>query len=84
MPSVKILTRQLHFGNRLQYVKENGLSKDSHLTTSNHLMSINSVLANLKGEETVHQIKDNMDIEQENSLPSIIGQEEANNHHVFR
>jgi hypothetical protein len=47
-------------------------------------MSTNYVQANLKEEETIHQMLEDMDIGQQNSLPSNIGQEEANNHHVFR
>jgi hypothetical protein len=37
----------------------------------------------MQGEETIHQLKDYMEIEQQISLPSNVGQEEAYSHHVL-
>jgi hypothetical protein len=59
------------------------LNKDSHATTSNQIMLINLVQSNFKEEERMHQMKDDMDIGQQNS-PSNVGQEESINHYVFR
>jgi hypothetical protein len=46
-------------------------------------MSINSTHADLKEEEIVHQLKDDMDIGQHNSPPSTVGQDKALNYPVF-
>lgn len=59
------------------------LAKDFQSTASNQRISINSVQEDLKEEETIHQLKDDMEIEQQNSLPSNVGQEEPYSHHVF-
>jgi hypothetical protein len=59
------------------------LSKDSHSAASSHRMSTNSVQADFE-EDTAHQMMEDMDLGNQNSLPSKIGQEEANSHHVFR
>jgi hypothetical protein len=58
------------------------LGKDFHSTASNRRMSINSLQEDLE-EETVHQLKDDMEIEQQNSLLCNVGQEEAISDHVF-
>jgi hypothetical protein len=59
------------------------LSKGSHFVASNYETSTNSVKADFKEEDTVHQVMEDMDLGNQNSLPSIIGLEEANSHHVF-
>jgi hypothetical protein len=59
------------------------LSKEPHFRVSNHRMSINYVKTYYKEEETIHQLKDDMDIKQNNSLAFNVGQEEANIHRVF-
>jgi len=48
----------------MQPVMENvvNLSKDSHSTSSNHKMSTNSTQSKFKEEETMHQLKDDMNI----------------------
>lgn len=38
------------------------LSKDSHSTASNLMMSTNSVQEDLKDDDTVHQMMDDMDL----------------------
>lgn len=42
-----------------------------------------SVQVELKEEDTVHQMLEDMDLEKQNSLPSNHGQEEAISRHVF-
>jgi hypothetical protein len=59
------------------------LIKDPHSSASNNMMFFNFVQADFNEEETIHQIKYAMDIERHNSLPYNVGQEEANNQHVF-
>jgi hypothetical protein len=46
-------------------------------------MLTNSIQANFKEEDTIHQMMEDMDLGNHDSHPSNIGQEEANNHHVF-
>jgi len=60
------------------------LNKEAQSTTSNNMMSINSTQVEFRGEETIHQMKDAMDIEQQNSLSLNVDREEANNQHIFR
>jgi hypothetical protein len=59
------------------------LSKDSHLATSNHIISTNSVQADLKEEDTMHKMLEDMDLKNQNSLSTHHGKEEANSFHVF-
>jgi hypothetical protein len=59
------------------------ISKDMHSTASDKKTSVNSAHADLKEEETVCQLKDEMDTRLQNSPPSNAGQEEAFSHHVF-
>jgi peptidoglycan hydrolase CwlO-like protein len=49
------------------------LHKDSLSTTSNHQISINSAREDPKEEETVHQSKEAMDVDQQTSLHSMVG-----------
>jgi hypothetical protein len=60
------------------------LTKDSHSVASNHKMSTNSIQVDLKEEHTVHHMMEDMDLGNHNSLPTNLGQEEANSHHVFQ
>lgn len=60
------------------------LQKDSLSSTSNNKVSINSTRAELKEEETVHQLKEPMDIKQQHSPFLDVGWEEAKSLHVFR
>jgi hypothetical protein len=46
-------------------------------------MLMNSAQVEFKEEEKVHQLIENMDIGNLDSLPSNIGLEEANSQHVF-
>jgi hypothetical protein len=46
-------------------------------------MSTNSIQADLKEEDIVHQMTKDMDLGNQDSLPSNNGLEQANNHHVF-
>jgi len=59
------------------------LGKDSYSKTSNKRISINYVQEHLKEEEILHQLKDNMEIEEQNFLPSNVGWEETFIHYVF-
>jgi hypothetical protein len=59
------------------------LSKGSQFVASNHRMSTNSIQVEFKEEDIVHQMIKDMDLGNQDSLPSNIGLEEANNHHVF-
>lgn len=60
------------------------LSKGSHAAASNYRMSVNSSLDDLKEEKTVHQMIEDMDLGNQESHPTNIGQDEALNKHVFR
>jgi len=46
-------------------------------------MSTNSIQTDFKEEDIVHEMKKDMDLGNQDSLPSNIGLEQANNHHVF-
>lgn len=59
------------------------LSKVSHSTASNYRMSVNSAQEDLKEEDTVHQMMENMDLGNQDSHPTNIGQDEAISKHVF-
>jgi hypothetical protein len=59
------------------------LSKGSHSIASNHRMSVNSIQEGLKEEDIVHQMMEDMDLGNQDSHLSNIGQDEANNHHIF-
>lgn len=60
------------------------LSKDSHSAASNHRMPTNSLQADPKEEDTVHQMLKDMGNENQNSLSTNHGKEEANSSHAFR
>jgi len=49
------------------------LNNDSHSITWNHGILINSAQVDYNEDETMHQMKDDMDIEQPNSLSSNVG-----------
>lgn len=53
------------------------LSKGSHLVASNYRMLVNSAQENLKKEDTVHQMMEDMDLGNQDSQPTNIGQDEA-------
>lgn len=59
------------------------LWKDTLSTASNNRVSDNSAWADLREDETIDQLKEQTDIEQQNSPPSNISQEEATNNLVF-
>jgi hypothetical protein len=59
------------------------LHKESHSATSNNRASDNSMKMNYKEEETVHQLNEPMNLEQQNSFPSDMEQDEANSNQVF-
>lgn len=68
--------------NRLSNMTIN-LIKDSQSVASNHRMLTTSVQVDLK-EDTVHQMMEDMDLGNYDSLPTNLGQEESNSHHIFR
>lgn len=55
----------------------NNLSKGSHLVASNYRMLVNSAQEDLKKEDTVHQMMEDMDLGNQDSQPTNIGQDEA-------
>jgi hypothetical protein len=59
------------------------LSKGSHLAITNYRMSMNSSQEVLKEEDNVHQMMEDMDLGNQDSHPTNIGQDEAIKKHVF-
>jgi hypothetical protein len=59
------------------------LSKGSHSAASNYRMSVNLTPDDLKEEETIHQMIEDMDLGNQESHPTNIGQDEALSKHVF-
>lgn len=59
------------------------LSKGSQSAASNYRMSTNSVHTELKEDDTVHQMLEDMDIGNQESHPTNLGLEEADSYHVF-
>lgn len=59
------------------------LGKGSHSVASNYRMSVNSTQEDLKEEDAVHQMMKDMDLGNQESHPTNIGQDEAINKHVF-
>jgi hypothetical protein len=54
------------------------LSKGSHSISSNHIMSVDSVQEDLKEEDSVHQMMEDMDLDNQESWHfSIIRKEKA-------
>jgi hypothetical protein len=72
-------------GSRVLHVRNMvcNLSKGSHSTASNYRMSVNLAQEDLKEEDTVHQMMEDMDLGNQDSHPTNIGQDEAINKHVF-
>jgi hypothetical protein len=59
------------------------LNKGSQSVASNFRMSMNYVPDEPKEEETIHQMLEDMDLGNQESQPTNIGQDEAHNKHVF-
>lgn len=59
------------------------LCRDSLSTTSNNKVLINCAQSKLREYETIHQLKEPMDIEHKNSPLLDVSHEETNSHHVF-
>jgi hypothetical protein len=59
------------------------LSKWSQWAASDHMMSINYDNLEFKEDDTIQQMLEDMDLVNQESLPTNLGLKEANNHHVF-
>lgn len=68
--------------NKLQNLGLN-LRKESLPTASNYRVSDGSAQVDLQENETVHQLKEQIDIEQQNSPQSDFNQDKAHSNHAF-
>lgn len=59
------------------------LSKGAQSGASNQRMSVNSAPRELKEEDNVHQLAEDIEIVKQDYVPSNVGLEEAVSHHVF-
>jgi len=59
------------------------ISKGTQSRTSNQRMSYNSTYGELKEEDGVHHLVEDMEIRQQGSIPSNFGLEEAIDHQAF-
>jgi hypothetical protein len=59
------------------------LNKGSHSTISNYRIYVKLAPKGIKEEEIMHQMMEDMDLGIQESHPTNIGKDEANNKHVF-
>jgi hypothetical protein len=59
------------------------LSKNAYSGASTQRVSSNSWQGELKEEDIVHHLFEDIDIEEQESMPTNHGMEEATNHHIF-